>query len=288
MRTQSADTHPDVERVLIEMIRKAPIEKRFSLVQSMTRSGIWTNVGAWRNIHQQASEREAAVNFASFAYGPVLAQYVQTALEEREDWHLQPVDLIGVMLPALKAFQVTGTTYYLGGSIASSLYGMQQLAQDIDLVVNLANDVLPALVDLFRVDYVVDESALHKAICQHSSFSLIHLDSLMKIDVILPGLGDFDSVMYRYVTQHTLDKRCQPLLIASASEMILLKLYRYHQDKQSRNDGMEKDAEWNDVLGMLKVQAPYLNLALLEWWAEQFEMCDSWQCLLVDTGLHDV
>ena len=38
MRTQSIDTSPDAERVLIEMIRKAPITKRFAFVQAWTAS----------------------------------------------------------------------------------------------------------------------------------------------------------------------------------------------------------------------------------------------------------
>ncbi len=54
--------------------------------------------------------------------------------------------------------------------------------------------------------------------------------------------------------------------------MILFKLHRYQRDKQLRTDGMRDDAEWNDILGMLKVQRPDLDLALLEEWAKALDM----------------
>lgn len=54
--------------------------------------------------------------------------------------------------------------------------------------------------------------------------------------------------------------------------MIPFKLRRYRQDEQSHTDGMHNDAEWNDVLGMLKVQAPALDLPLLEAWVATLDL----------------
>src|SRR5437899_6569367 len=132
MRTQSVDTHPDAERIMIEVVRRSPVSKRFKLVQSLTQSTFWSNIQAWRESHREASEQEAAVHFLSCYYGTGLAQRVQAALEKRERWHMQPIELMAVMLPALHAFDELCVPYYLAGSIASSLHGMQQLAQDID------------------------------------------------------------------------------------------------------------------------------------------------------------
>jgi hypothetical protein len=42
------------------------------------------------------------------------------------------------------------TRSYLGGSIASSLHGMQQVAQDIDLIVDLSNQNLSSLFLLLK------------------------------------------------------------------------------------------------------------------------------------------
>jgi hypothetical protein len=287
MRTQSVDTHPDAERIMIEVIRSSPVSKRFRLVQSLTQSAFWANIHAWQESHREASEQEAAVHLLSYSYGPGLAQCVQAALERRECWHLQPAELIVVMLPARRALEELHMPYYLGGSIASSLHGMQQLAQDIDLVVDLGEQTLPSLFAVLGQHYLFDEDEARKAVRARASFPLIHLDSLMKVDVVLPKHEAFDTFMRKLSRCPTLDERYPPIQLASATEMILFKLQRYQRDERSRTDGMQDDAEWNDILGMLKVQGPDLDLPLLEEWVGALGMTDTWRRALVDAGLRD-
>lgn len=285
MRTQSVDTHPDAERIMIELIRSSPMSKRFRLVQSLTHSAFWSTIRAWQEGHREAGEQEAAVHVLSCSYGSVLAQRVQAALQMREGWHLQPVDLLTVMLPARRALEDLHLLYYLGGSIASSLHGMQQLAQDIDLVVDLDEQVLPSLFAVFRRRYLFNKSEARKAVRARTSFPLIHLDSLMKVDVVLPKPEAFDTCMRQLIRCSTLDEHSPPIPLASATEMLLFKVQRYQRDEQARTDGMQDDTEWNDILGMLKVQGPDLDLPLLEEWAGTLGMTDTWQRALVDAGL---
>lgn len=285
MRTQSIDTHPETERVMIELIRQASTSKRFRLVQSLTQSALWSSIHVWWKSHPQTSEQEAAVHIVSCTYGAVLAQRVQQALERREHWHVQPIDLITALLPVLQAFEQLHVPAYLAGSIASSLHGMQQLARDIDLVVDLPEHAIAPLQALLKPYYVLDEDEIREAVRSRTSCSLIHLDSLMKVDVILPKREIFDTRMHQLVSPHTLDENAPPIWLASACEMILFKLRRYQQDERSRTDGMHDDAQWNDVLGMLKVQAPVLDLSLLETWAAALDMTQTWRRMLIDAGL---
>jgi hypothetical protein len=287
MRTQSVDTHPDAERIMIELIRSSPMSKRFRLVQSLTQSAFWSTMHAWQERHREASEQEAALHVLSCSYEPGLVQRVQAALERREGWHLQPIDLLAVMLPARCAFEELNVPYYLGGSIASSLHGMQQLAQDIDLVVDFGEQTLPSLFTALGQHYLLDEDEARKAMREHKAFPLIHLDTLMKVDVVFPKRDAFAPSMRPLIRDYTLDKHSPPIPLASAIEMLLFKVQRYQRDEQARTDGMQDDAEWNDILGMLKVQGPDLDLPLLEEWAGTLGMTDTWQRALVDAGLRD-
>ncbi len=72
--------------------------------------------------------------------------------------------------------------------------------------------------------------------------------------------------MLSLMTASPIDECYPPFPMASAEEMIVFKLQRYFHDEQSRIDGMNDDAEWNDILGMLKVQGTNLDLILLESW----------------------
>ena len=287
MRTQSVDTHPDAERIMIELIRSSPMSRRFRLVQSLTQSTFWAAAHAWQKRGRMASEQEAAVHVFSYSYEPGLAKLVQAALERREGWHLQPIDLLAVMLPARHILEDLHLPYYLGGSIASSLHGMQQLAQDIDLVVDLDDQGLPSLFALLRQHYLFNEGEARQAVQEHRPFPLIHLDSLMKVDVVFPKRDAFAASMYPLIRDYTLDEHSPPISLASASEMLLFKMQRYRRDQQVRTDGRQDDAEWNDILGMLKVQGPGLDLSLLEEWAGTLAITDTWQQALVDAGLRD-
>ena len=287
MAPQSVDTQPEAERIMIDVIRKASMSKRFRLVQSLTQSARWSSLRAWRECHPGADEQEAAMGYISCSYGRTFAQLVQGALQRRQGWHVQPTDLVSVMLPALEVFDDLGAPSYLAGSIASSLHGMQQLAQDVDLVVDLPSHRLPSLLALLGQHYVLDEEEARRAVRERASFSVIHLDTLMKVDVILPRPAAFETAMRHLVAPATLDERCPPVRVASAPEMILVKLRRYQHDERSRSDGMRDDAQWNDIVGMLKVQGPDRDLVLLEQWAEALGVAEMWRRALVAAELTD-
>jgi hypothetical protein len=287
MRTQSIDTQPEAERVMIGLIRGVPMSRRFRLVQSLTQSALWSSFHAWRERYREASEQEAAGQVVSTCYGADLARCVQEALERRESWHMQPIDLLAAMLPAVRAFDRLGISSYLAGSIASSLHGMQQLAQDIDLVAELPVSSVASLLALLKPSYALDEDAMHEAALSRMPCSLIHLDTLLKVDVILPRPSPFESAMRPLVAAYAIDERCPPVRVASVYEMLLFKLRRYQRNAHSRSDGMRDDGEWNDILGMLKVQGPALDLALLERWVGALDGAEMWRQALVDAGLAD-
>src|SRR5205823_7612347 len=125
--------------------------------------------------------------------------------------------------PAVSVFHERGVPCYLGGSLASSLHGIQQMAQDVDLVVDLRRCPVSSLCAALTQHYLVDEQATRQAMRRHTSFSLLHLNSLMKIDVVIPTFDAFDTAMRPLVREYFLDERYPPFRVASVYEMILFK-----------------------------------------------------------------
>ncbi|HEY1350387.1 MAG TPA: hypothetical protein VGF67_12260 [Ktedonobacteraceae bacterium] len=72
--------------------------------------------------------------------------------------------------------------------------------------------------------------------------------------------------------------------IASAPEMILWKLQRYHRSALASRNGMQDDATWNDVLGMLKVQGMELDWAFLDHRVKVSGLEDVFTQALIDAG----
>lgn len=84
MRTQSMDTSPEAERVQIELIRKASVTKRFTIMQSWSHFLIEANRQAIRKAHPAASEEEIALIFVARHYGQALADGLRADLARRQ------------------------------------------------------------------------------------------------------------------------------------------------------------------------------------------------------------
>ena len=84
MRTQSEDTSPEMERVQIELIRKAPISKRFGIMQAWSQFLIEANKQRIRKDHPGISEQEVALIFVARQYGQALADKLSADLARRQ------------------------------------------------------------------------------------------------------------------------------------------------------------------------------------------------------------
>jgi len=83
MRTQSEDTSPEMERVQIELIRKASPAKIFGLVRSMSETMMQASRRNIRKLHPDASEEELTLIFVELYYGKELANLVRSQIEKR-------------------------------------------------------------------------------------------------------------------------------------------------------------------------------------------------------------
>jgi len=101
---------PEIERVLVALIRATPSQKRFHLVQSLSLGFPPTN----NRIH--LSEREDLLHYCTRSYGTQLAACGQEALGKQESWCLQPSDLMSAMLPVVQTLERFGLRPSIGGS----------------------------------------------------------------------------------------------------------------------------------------------------------------------------
>src|SRR6266700_1840848 len=83
MRTQSEDTSPEMERVQIELIRKASPAKIFGLVRSMSQTMIQASRENIRRLHPDASKEELTLILVELYYGKQLANLVRSQIEKR-------------------------------------------------------------------------------------------------------------------------------------------------------------------------------------------------------------
>ncbi len=190
-------------------------------------------------------------------------------------------DIQVTITPLVEALEELGVPYHIGGSVASSLYGLPRLTIDVDIVADLRMGHVRPLVNQLQTIYYIDEDMVRDAISRHSSFNIIHQDTILKVDVFIPKSRLFDQEELRRAQQEVLLEGTRPFNMASPEGTILNKLEWY------RMGGEVSDRQWNDILGVLKVQGTNLDMAYLQKWSANLKVTDLLERALVDAGLKD-
>jgi hypothetical protein len=173
-----------------------------------------------------------------------------------------------------------GVPYLIGGSLASSTFGVPRATQDVDVVADLRQKHVEALVAELRPEFYIDAGMVRDAIRRRSSFNVIHLATAYKVDVFLVQSSPW--------ARHELGRRRREqigdgedavaLEFSSPEDIILHKLDWYRQG------GGVSDRQWGDVLGVLKVQGQALDFAYLREWAAELGLTDLLEQALCDAG----
>jgi hypothetical protein len=101
-------------------------------------------------------------------------------------------DIQAAITPIVEVLEQLGVPYHIGGSVASPLYGLPRLTIDVDLVADLRIGHVRPLVKQLQTAYYIDEEMVRDAINRHSSFNVIHQDTILKVDIFIPKSRLFD------------------------------------------------------------------------------------------------
>jgi hypothetical protein len=277
MRTLSRDTPPEAERVLIDLIRKAPIAKRFGLVRSMTAFATRLNQQNIQQLYPELAQEEVAVKFVKDHYNRALAYNMRPVLKQRKT--ALTADLLDALVSITRIFEALDVRYYIKGSIGLSLYGMQRATFDIDFVAHLEAEHFDNAISLLKAACYVDEEAVKNAIEKRLGFEAVHLDSMLKVSVSLVQNTDLDKMIDNRLLKHIVATNNPAINVASPEDIIITQFQEY------KAGGEVADDQWNDILGVLKVQGPHLNIIYMEQWAERLNVTSLLKQACDDAGL---
>ena len=78
-----------------------------------------------------------------------------------------------------------GVEYLVGGSLASSVHGLPRTTQDVDLVARIAGRHVNDLVSALEQEFYIDAQMISDAIRRRASFNIIHLATMLKMDIFV-------------------------------------------------------------------------------------------------------
>ncbi len=184
-----------------------------------------------------------------------------------------------VTLMVIDAFDELGIPYLIGGSLASALYGVPRTTLDADLVADIRPGHASKLVERLRQSFYISEEAARDAIARRTSFNLIHLDTMFKVDVFVRKLRAFDDSQFTRRRPVLVSQDPERIaFVASAEDMILAKLEWFLQG------GEVSERQWRDVIGMMSAQAQNLDTSYLRHWAPLLGVAPLLERALAETG----
>ncbi len=172
-------------------------------------------------------------------------------------------DIVAAVQPVVDALESLAVVYRLGGSVASSAHGVPRSTLDVDLVCDLpAGRIAPFVAKLER-DYYIDADMIADAIRRRASFNVVHLATMVKVDVFIRKDQPWDVEAFSRSVRKPLDVApgAREFDLTTAEDIILHKLGWY------REGGGVSERQWHDVLGVIAVQRAALDWPYLERWA---------------------
>ena len=182
---------------------------------------------------------------------------------------MKKTDIISAIDMVIECFERLGIDYCIGDSVASSAYGIARATMDVDLIAKIETKHVDNLVKALEKNYYIDAGMITNAIQEKSSFNLIHLETMIKIDIFILRNQPYDLKAFERRQTDTLDEEsARKFYLSSPEDVILSKLQWYHLS------GRLSQQQWKDVLGVLKVQGDGLDLKYLKYWASKLKLSD--------------
>jgi hypothetical protein len=188
-------------------------------------------------------------------------------------------DLVAALRPVAEALDGLGVPYYVGGSVASSAHGIARASLDADVVAALAPEHVDGLIDRLAPRYYIPVDRLRAAAATRASCNLIHLETMVKIDIFVSKGRPFDREAAARARPQAIDDApgSPRFLIASAEDTVLAKLEWFRQG------GETSERQWWDVVGVLRVTAN-ADQAYLRRWAAALGLLDLLERALADAS----
>lgn len=176
---------------------------------------------------------------------------------------------IEVTLRVTGVLEGLGIPYVIGGSLASTLYGMIRTTQDSDIITEMRIEHIQRFVSSLQNEFFIDKEMIIDSIQNNSSFNIIHRETMFKVDIFIPRPRPFQKSQFARAQRQAFELETEiSANFASAEDTILSKLEWY------RMGGEMSERQWRDILGILKTREGELDLVYLQKWAKDLNVTD--------------
>jgi hypothetical protein len=182
---------------------------------------------------------------------------------------MEPAELLRRLAETLEQLHIP---YLVTGSMATIAYGEPRFTNDIDVVVALQLEQVDAFCAAFpEPEFYCPPDMVLQSLRQRFPFNILHPESGLKIDVILPSDSEFDRVRLSRAVRVQGSPEFAAWF-ASPEDVIVKKLQYY------REGGSEKHLR--DIAGVLKIRGDRVDRQYIDDWTNRLGLTAEWQLVL--------
>lgn len=189
-------------------------------------------------------------------------------------------DVVAAVEPVVDALDALGVRYRIGGSVASSALGVPRSTLDVDVACELRMVHVTPFATRLIDTYYVDEDMIRDAIRRQSCFNVIHLATMLKVDLFVRRDRPFEDVAFERVVRRPLDPApgAREFDVTTPEDIVLHKLEWF------RSGGEVSERQWRDAVGVLAIQRDAIDRTYLQRWADQLGLGELLTRALAEAG----
>ncbi|MEG3923181.1 hypothetical protein QUA07_29365 [Microcoleus sp. T3_A4] len=271
-RSQSDDKTPEADAIDFYLLRQLTNSQRWQMGAKLNRWAKTVSLRGMKKACPSTYKERFARSILGSKWLPIL-----TPTSEPSMWTQDPSEIARVLHPI---FETLGVSYYITGGVAPSVYGDPRTTRDLDLVIELLRDNIFQLVEALETAgfYCPPGSVKDIGEGRGMVLSVTHMTLVLNADIVLNSNTEFDrSKMARRRLEALDEAGVEQFWVASPEDIVLAKLL-WRQQSQSQK-------QWNDVLGILKVQSENLDRGYLTEWAQQLGLTDDLNLAFSESGI---
>jgi hypothetical protein len=271
-KTQSLDTTREAEIFLFELWRSWSLSQKSDCLNSTTYNVRET---AWYLSKTQSGylDQDHQIRYFFDKVATVLPHGCVTTFS-----HLTMIGVIEEALIVTKVLDSLNIAYFIGGSVASGIWGELRYTQDLDLVADIQFNHIQALLAAFSERFYISDSAVREAIDRERSFNLIDNNTGWKIDIFVLAQNIFQQNQLKRRQAISVNEKDDKLYFSSAEDTVLQKILWYRLSQR------QSEQQWRDILGILKLQSDRLDLKYLQDWAQSLSISQDLETALNEAG----
>lgn len=180
-----------------------------------------------------------------------------------------------------EVFDQLGIAYFIGGSFASTIHGLPRATRDVDFIADLKAKHVASFVAALETEFYLDAKTIRSAITHQRSFNVIHLDTMFKADVFVLASSKWAQNQLRRRELKPISSAgvAHTVWTCTAEDIILQKLLWFEKG------GKVSRQQWDDILGVLKVNASTLDFDYLRQWGAELGITSLLQEALSEAGI---